>query len=146
MNRVAQFACLFTVSTLFLALGSVADAQVVTTYYPPAATIGYVPVQRGLFGQRTTFKPVVAYAPATTVTSYAPAAIVTGYAPAPVTVANYPLAYAPATTTAYYAAAAPVTTTYYAPAPVTTYYVSPAYYAAPAPVYVAPITTYFIAP
>lgn len=104
-----------------------AQAQVVTTYYAPAPSIGVVPVRRGLFGLRTGYAPVVINpAPIPVTTMYAPAPVTTYYAPAPVT--SY---YAPAPVTTYYAPAAPVTpyTTYYAPAPlpVTTYYAPPVY-------------------
>ncbi len=106
-----------------------AQAQVVTTYYAPAPSVGVVPVRRGLFGLRTGYAPVVINpAPIPVTTMYAPAPVTTYYAPAaPVT--SY---YAPAPVTTYYAPAAPVTpyTTYYAPAPlpVTTYYAPPVIY------------------
>ena len=100
----------------FFAVAQPAQAQVaVTTYYPAAPAVTYLPERRGLFGQRLVYRPVV--------TNVAPVVV----APAPVT--TY---YAPAVRAAYYAPA-PVTT-YYAPAPVTTYY-------APA-VRVAPVTVY----
>ena len=126
MRRVTKLACMLALATLPSAIAKTATAQdVVTTYYPPQATVTYLPVQRGLFGQRISYQPVVGFAPATTVTSYAQA---------PRVIAGDPVPFAASTST-----------TYYAPAPVTTYYVSPAYYVAPAPVVVQRVT-YYISP
>lgn len=100
------------------------QAQVVTTYYAPAPSIGVVPVRRGLFGLRHGYVPVVTGTVAVPVTTaYAPAPVMAFYAPTPVTRYYAP---APVPVTAFYAPAPPVVPvkTYYAPRPlpVSTYY------------------------
>ena len=96
---------------------SSAEAQVVVT--APTA-VGYVPVRTGLFGLRTTMKPVVA--PATTA-YYAPAVT------APVVTAPVVTNYAP-------------TTTYYTPT--TTYYTPTTSYYTPTTTYYTPTTSYYL--
>jgi hypothetical protein len=107
------------------------NAQEVVTYYPPQATVGYVPVQYGLLGRRTQIQPVVSYSPATVTTTYYASPVVEYGQPLP-----------EARSTLY----RPVVTTYYAPAPAI-YVPAPRYYVAPA-VYVAPapVTAYYISP
>ena len=84
MRRVTKLACMLALATLPSAIAKTATAQdVVTTYYPPQATVTYLPVQRGLFGQRISYQPVVGIAPATTVTSYAQAPRVIAGDPVP---------------------------------------------------------------
>ncbi len=111
-----------------------ASAQVVTTYYPPQPVVTYYPQPTGLFGLRTTYRPVVSYVRPAVTTVARPVVV----APAPVTAYLTPVAPVPVTT--YYAPAAPApVTTYYAPAaqaPVTTYY-------APAPAAPAPTQAYY---
>lgn len=104
---------------------SSAEAQVVVT--APTA-VGYVPVRTGLFGLRTTMKPVLA--PATTA-YYAPAAtpvvttpVVSNYAPT-TTYYTPPATYYTPTTTYY-----TPTTTYYTPT--TSYYLPSHWYSTPA--------------
>ena len=81
-----------------------------TTYYAPAPSVGYVPVQRGLFGLRTGYVPVVTgTVPVPVTTYYAPAPVTTFYAPTPMT-------------NTVFAPAVPVTAAYAPVAPVTTYY------------------------
>lgn len=137
MYRLAKLCSLLAIATFLSAIGAAAEAQEIITYYPPQATVTYLPVQRGLFGQRTSYQPVVSVAPLTTVTNIAPVPRVN---------AGMHVAYASAASTTYYAPVTPVTTTYYAPARVTTYHVAPAYYVAPAPVVVRPMTTYYVVP
>ena len=111
-------------SIFFMADVPTTQAQVVTTYYAPAPTVGVVPVRRGLFGLRTDYVPVVTgTVPVPVTTTFAPAPVTTFYAPAPVVTA-------PVTT---YFAPAPVVA---APVPVRTFYAP----VVPAP---APVTTYF---
>ncbi len=108
---VALFGMIF-----FVADSTPSQAQVVTTYYAPAPSVGVVPVRKGLFGLRRGYVPVVVSAVPVAVTNrYAPAPVTSFYAPAPVTTF-----YSPASVRTAYAPA-PVTS-YYAPAPVTTYY------------------------
>ncbi|WP_146119062.1 hypothetical protein [Blastopirellula marina] len=134
------------------------EAQYVTTAVAPPTAVGYVPVRTGLFGLRTTMKPVLVPGAVTTyvnspvvttnylptTTYYTPEVQTTYYAPEVTT--SY---YAPEATTTYYAPAAapaPVTTSYYTPAPTaapvvnaappvnTTYYRKTYWYSTPAPV------------
>lgn len=125
-----------------------ASAQV--AYYSAPAVVaappvvGYVPERRGLFGLRTSYRPVYgAYAApvvAAPVTSYY-APITTNYAPITTN-------YAPITTNYAAPAAGVVTTNYLSPAPVTTYYGGTTL-AAPTTTYyggttlAAPTTTYY---
>ncbi|MBI1248785.1 hypothetical protein GC197_13205 [bacterium] len=122
MFRSLLIAGAIALAPLFAA--NVAQAQVVTTVTPPTA-IGYVPVRQGLFGLRTSYKPVLIPGTATT------------YVASPVVQANYAPTttyYTPEVTTSYYAPE--VTTSYYAPAATTSYY-------APTTSYYAPTTTYY---
>ena len=114
-----------------------AQGPAVVTYYPAPPVVTYVPVVRGLFGQRLVYRPVLA-APVAVAAVPAPAVVVsrpvtTYYAPAvPAPVTTY-YAPAPAAVTSYYAPAVPVLS---APVRVTTYY-------APARVVVPPVVTYY---
>ena len=118
---------------LSLVCGMSLNAQIVTTYYPPAipqpVTTYYAPsaVAAPAEAVTTYYAPSAVAAPSPTVTYYSPAPqpVTTYYAPQPVTVV-------PAPTTTYYAPAVP-TTTYYAP-------VAPMI--APTTVYRAPVLTY----
>ena len=93
------------------------SGQDVITYYPPAATVGYVPVQRGVWGRRIAIEPVVGYTPGVVTASYSVPVVEFGQ---PLPIARSTL-YTPTVTTyyppAYYAPVVPVTT-YYAPPPV----------------------------
>ncbi|MFI4874965.1 MAG: hypothetical protein ACIALR_06495 [Blastopirellula sp. JB062] len=149
MNRTVIWAS----AALFVVASYAGAANAQVAYYSAPAVIaappvvGYVPERRGLFGLRTSYRPVYgAYAPvaAVPVTSYyAPAPVTTNYLPATpsVVTTNY---YSPLPTTTYYGGTATTTptTTYYAPpstfygpvqsaTPTTTYY-------APMPAIVAP--------
>ncbi|RCS52684.1 hypothetical protein DTL42_07540 [Bremerella cremea] len=126
-----------------------AQAQVVTTVAPPIA-VGYVPVRTGLFGLRTTMKPVLVPGAVTTyvenpvvTTNYLPTTtyyqpeVTTYYQPEETTTYYAP----PVVNTTYYeplnaqpAPLAPVTTSYYQPAPANTYYRKTYWYSTPAPV------------
>jgi hypothetical protein len=109
---------------LLLAAPDAAAQGPVVAYYPqPVVT--YVPVVRGLFGQRLVYRPVVSV----------PVPLATFYAPAPVARAAY-FAPAPAAVETYYAPAAPILSY---PAQVTTYYAP----AAPILSYPARVTTYY---
>ena len=133
INRVG-LAVLASGLLLFL-LADGAKAQrptVITTYYPPQPVVTYLPERRGLFGQRTVYRPALTYT-----------APVVSAVPAPP-----PVVVAPAPVTTYYAPSAAVTTYYTPPVPVTTYYAPPApVVVAPVPVTVryrpAPIVTYY---
>lgn len=106
-----------------------AKAQTIVTV-PSVPVVNYVPQRAGLFGLRTTYRPVYSYAPAAPVTTF--------YAPSTV-IAEMPAIQSVPTTTTYMPAT-PSATTFYtpyapSPAPVTVYH-SP-------PVSIAPTTSYY---
>lgn len=145
MNRTwiwAAAALLVTATYCGTASAQVAYYSAPAVVAPPV--VGYVPERRGLFGLRTSYRPVYgAYAApvvAAPVTSYY-APITTNYAPITTN-------YAPITTNYAAPAAGVVTTNYLSPAPVTTYYGGTTL-AAPTTTYyggttlAAPTTTYY---
>ncbi|TWU34304.1 hypothetical protein [Novipirellula artificiosorum] len=139
MHRFLRFSAI----ALFMICVTIHSGQDAKAQYPSVqavapAVVGYVPERRGLFGWRTTYRPVIA-----PVSVAAP--VVTAR---PVVVARPAIA-SPPVTVRYAPMPAPVTS-YYAPpsvaAPVRSYYAPPtvvapvrSYYAPPAPVLV-PLT------
>lgn len=132
MFKTLLYAGAIALAPLFVATS--AEAQVVVSTpvatYPTA--VGYVPTRTGLFGLRTTMRPVYGGVTTVNAVNYVSPVVTTNYAPATTTY------YAPTTATTTYYAPTTATTTYYAPTttavvPTTTYYRPAYWYSTPAP-------------